>query len=161
MEAPNGTLKVYVLDNSLEKQKNIEYVAEALNLKPFAVMPQKRLKEELVTPKNINQFQYPCPSQWLHGFEMAEFVITDSFHGTVFSILNNKPFIALGNINRGMSRFTSVLKMFALEDRLLTSFSKESINKVLSSEINWDSVNATLKLEKEKSLNFLRQGLGL
>lgn len=160
-ETPNGNLKVYVLDKSSEKQTIIDYVAGSLNLRQFEVMPKKRLKDELVTQENINQFQYPCPSEWLHGFETGEFVITDSFHGTVFSILNNKPFISLGNVNRGMSRFTSVLQMFGLEDRLLTNTSKESINKILRNEINWDSVNATLKLEKEKSINFLRQGLGL
>ena len=46
----------------------------------------------------------PSVEQWLRGFYDTEFIVTDSFHACVFSILFNKPFIVVGNANRGMSR---------------------------------------------------------
>lgn len=54
--------------------------------------------------------------------------IVDSFHGMVFSIIFNKPFWAIGNVSRGMSRFTSLLKMFHLEDRLLDADNLDDVD---------------------------------
>ena len=67
----------------------------------------------------------------------AEFVITDSFHGCVFSILFNIPFIAIGNEGRGLSRFQSLLKMFGLENRLVTDVSSVNIDNFVGKEIEW------------------------
>ncbi|NWN91786.1 polysaccharide pyruvyl transferase family protein [Marinobacter adhaerens] len=154
-----GTLNVYVLDNNPEKKGFIRSVANELQLKAFEVMPESRLQEKQVTEANVGSFQYPCPSQWLRGFQDAEYVVTDSFHGTVFSILYNKPFIALGNEMRGMSRFSSLLKMFGLEERLLLNLEAGHSNRLLKQDIDWQRVNLILKAEKEKALNFLKESL--
>lgn len=44
----------------------------------------------------------------------ARYVITDSFHGTVFSILFEKPCVAIQNSSRGNDRFQSLLKMLCV-----------------------------------------------
>lgn len=154
-----GNLKVYVLDKTPEKEIFIQQTASRLKLTPFEVMPKLRLKQDIINNENAKHFQYPCPSQWLKGFQDAEFVITDSFHGTVFSILYNKPFIALGNKNRGMSRFTSLLKMFGLENRLVLELDEKNLTKILHQIIDWTSVNDTLLKEREKALFFLKNHL--
>lgn len=154
-----GNLKVYVLDKTPEKEIFIQQTASRLKLTPFEVMPALRLKQDLINNENIKYFQYPCPSQWLKGFQDAEFVITDSFHGTVFSILYNKPFIALGNKKRGMSRFTSLLKIFGLENRLVLELNEKNITKVFHQKIDWENVNAILQKEREKALTFLKNNL--
>ena len=56
--------------------------------------------------------------------ENADYVVTDSFHGCVFSIIFGKEFVAYANRDRGMARFISLLRTFGLEDRLVTSFVK-------------------------------------
>jgi hypothetical protein len=84
-------------------------------------------------------------------------VITDSFHGTVFSILFNKPFIAIANKSRGLTRFESLLKLFQFEDRLV--FSSEAFNYDSFEEIDREKVNAILKREREKSKLFLEKYL--
>ncbi|QQX75955.1 MULTISPECIES: polysaccharide pyruvyl transferase family protein [Aequorivita] len=150
-----GNLKVYVLDKSVEKTKLIEYVTEKLNLKSFEVMPDKRMRNARVTSNNVNEFIYPSPLVWLKGFQDAEFVITDSFHGTVFSILHNLPFIAIGNERRGLSRFESLLQMFGLEDRLLIEYNIENANEILKRKIKWSEVNNKLEKERKKAKNFL------
>lgn len=55
---------------------------------------------------------------WLKLFSAADFVITDSFHGTVFSIIYEKPFLSLENPRRGAERFVSLLAPIGLVDRL-------------------------------------------
>jgi len=155
IERSNGHLKVYVLDESNEKKNVIDYVSKKLDLQTFEVLPKKRLRSEKITNQNITEFIYPSPAEWLRGFQDAEFVITDSFHGTVFSILYKLPFIAIGNTSRGLSRFESLLQMFGLEERLLLDYNIEKANEILNSQINWNEVNRKLELERVKSIKFI------
>lgn len=85
----------------------------------------------------------------------AEFVITDSFHACAFSIIFNKPFAVIGNKERGMSRFESLLHLFGLDKRLVTS-----INNIDSlSPINWNFVNNRRNFLVDKSLELLKNAL--
>ena len=101
------------------------------------------LSERIQTPVEV----------WLRGFMDAKFVVTDSFHACVFSILFNKPFIAYGNVGRGMDRFYSLLDIFGLRDRLITSHTTYLPTK----EIEWEKVNEKLSLYRRKSMDILRQ----
>jgi hypothetical protein len=61
--------------------------------------------------------------QWIAMFRDAAAVITDSFHGMVFSSRFGTPFAAVPNYARGLERFTSFSGSYGLEDRLVTSVS--------------------------------------
>lgn len=87
----------------------------------------------------------------------AEFVVCDSFHGAVFSIIFNKKFVVLGNEKRGMARFYSLLKMYGLEERLITDWSNFDI---VTKSIDWDSVNRIREERKNFSMEFLLNSLG-
>ena len=56
--------------------------------------------------------------EWIAMFRDAKMVITDSFHGTIFSIIFNKEFYSISNQSRGGSRFESLLSLFNLSNRL-------------------------------------------
>ncbi|GIB57969.1 polysaccharide pyruvyl transferase family protein [Vibrio cholerae] len=143
--ASNGNMMVYVLDQSLDKKEIIQAVANERSLTPYTVMPDEH---------GI----YPPVTQWLRGFMDAEFVVTDSFHGVAFSIIFNKPFIAIGNHDRGLARFTSVLKMFGLQDRLIFSIN-ELTTQLINQPIDFSKVNL-LKTEKQKfAMDFLNNAL--
>lgn len=154
-----GSLKVYVLDKSEKKTDFINRLTEYSGLKKFEVMPQKRFKDGGITKQNIQEFQYPSPALWLKGFDSADFVITDSFHGTLFSILFNVPFITIGNNKRGIARFISILEMFSLSDRLITDVDCVDLKKIFSSEIDWKPINMKIEAERAKSLKFLTDSL--
>ena len=149
-------LFVYILDNSYEKQKIVETVSSTLSLNAVSIMPHKRFEE--VGSKYIDECVFPPVSDWLKGFECAKYIITDSFHGTVFSIIFNKPFIVVANKGRGLSRFTSLLKKFGLENRLIYSI-KELSEEIIYSPIDFDRVNNIRNKEIEKSLRFLNDVL--
>ena len=97
-------------------------------------------------------------SSWLRCFMDAKFVITDSFHGCVFSIIFNKPFIAIGNIERGLSRFESLLRLFDLEECLILN-TLESNFKLLEKKFNFDSINSILTYERQKAQKFFNEEL--
>ncbi|QJT30066.1 polysaccharide pyruvyl transferase family protein [Aeromonas media] len=141
--ASNGNMMVYVLDKAPEKQEIIQQVAKERNLTPFTVMPE------------LNGV-YPPVTQWLRGFMDAEYVVTDSFHGVAFSIIFNKPFIAIGNRDRGLARFTSILKLFGLESRLV--FSCEDVStELVNRQIDFTKVNQLKVLQQQHAQAFLNQ----
>ena len=84
-------------------------------------------------------------------------MITDSFHACVFSIIFNKPFIVYGNKERGLARFNSLLSIFKLEERIVST-EKEAL-KALSTPVDWNKVNLIHEQWKEKSISFLKDNL--
>ncbi len=128
-----GTLMCYILDKNSDKIAIVDKIAKERNLVPFYTNSQI----DNVNLPNCERIQPPL-EQWLRGFMDAEFVITDSFHACVFSIIFGKPFVVIGNKERGMARFSSLLKMFSLEDHLISSiddYEADSTYEVPSSSI--------------------------
>ena len=147
-----GNLMVYILDFSADKTEIVNFVAKNKNYQPFFAMPNSTLTTK--TKNNIEECVFQSVPQWIRGFMDAEFVITDSFHGCIFSIIFNKPFIAIGNDKRGMTRFTSLLKTFNLEDRLIFSLEELTLEK-LTCTIDWNKINMIKSEKKEESIQFL------
>ena len=56
---------------------------------------------------------------WLARFYNADYVVTDSFHGICFSLIFRKNFVALQNNKRGPDRFTDIMQLFGIEERLV------------------------------------------
>lgn len=131
----------YVLDLDEEKRVAVEEFAKelGLTLKLFSADKNANLTVE----------------EWLSIFRDAAYVITDSFHGTVFSIINHKPFISIANEDRGASRFHSLLGKFDLESRLIPDFAEL---KPLQ-EIDWASVDAKIEEWQKISKEFLEKAL--
>ncbi len=107
--------------------------------------PDKRNVEDRVAPSIEN---------WLSGIANSEFTIVDSFHATVFCILFHKNFVTIANEARGLSRFTSLLKMFGLERRLVLN-SDDVPTDTWKSEINWEDVDKKLTVLRDLSMFFL------
>jgi hypothetical protein len=139
----------YVLDINPDKRKIINHISAELGVETFYLN-----KLSVIDQKDNNENIFPPVTEWLRGFMDAEFIITDSFHGTAFSIIFNKPFLSIGNEGRGMTRFTSVLKLFDLEDRLINS-SVGMNEKLIKQSIDWNHVNTILFREKEESIRYL------
>jgi exopolysaccharide biosynthesis predicted pyruvyltransferase EpsI len=80
--------------------------------------------------------------------------VTDSFHGTVFSILFNRPFTVIQNQNRGNDRLFSLLEDFELLDRLIIS-ENQLTKELVFKNINWNKVNERLEKRRKYSLEAL------
>ena len=159
---PTGTsphkdkILTYVLDPAEDKQAIAGEVAAVLKTDLFSVKPQKTPTE--VTASQLQQCQYPGVDEWLQGFRDASFVVTDSFHGCIFSIIFNRPFVAIGNAKRGLSRFHSLLKIFELEDRLVSA--REQVTpELITLAIDWNSVNRIRQMKAQEAQAFLVRNL--
>lgn len=156
-----GNLFYYILDPSEEKKQFITNAAKQQGLVPFTMMPKHprgyRSKSDI--KNHIEDCVYPSVTSWLRAFMDAEMTIVDSFHGMVFSIIFNKPFWVIGNQMRGMSRFTSLLKEFGLENRLVEVDCQNVIN--LQMPINWEMVNQSKEILVNQSIKLIYNSLNV
>lgn len=134
-------LFAYILDKDQSIICNLENIAK-----------QNNLKLKLVSAHNDCTLSM---EEWLAMFRDAKMVITDSFHGTVFSIIYNKEFYTIANQSRGGSRFSSLLSQLSLTDRIFDSISNLSIKD----DIDWSIINNKLSSLKDKSIDFLKTNL--
>ncbi|MNQ54279.1 Polysaccharide pyruvyl transferase [compost metagenome] len=151
-------LCTYVLDNNPEKNEIIVEVSRILDLKI------NRFGEKPIINRNNfkNFFNKKCDSieDWLNAINIAEFVVTDSFHGVAFSIIFNKQFIAIGNKSRGLSRFLSILKIFNLEKRLIfIDTDHKNLKDIINDRIDYSIINSIIENEKHNSDLYLKKNL--
>ena len=146
-----GNLLCYVLDETEELIDFKKRLSMTMHLDPFDV----NNPYENDSSKSLKVRTKSSVESWIRGFLDAEFVITDSFHACVFSIIFRKQFLVFGNSKRGMTRFMSLLNLFGLEDRLVNGncdFSKLG-------SIDYDSVYLKYNVLKKQSMSFLENHL--
>lgn len=153
--ASPGNMMCYVLDRNAEKDTLINDIAVRKHLQPFHT--NSRTEDQKATLEERIQ---PPVEQWLQGFRDAEFIVTDSFHACIFSMLYRKPFIAIGNKSRGMTRFRSLLQMFGLEERLVTSYDEyKQREEVLLALIDYERVYSILEEKRGEAFRFLQESV--
>lgn len=146
--------KNYILLYSLNNKKEIYSIAKKLsNLTGCRILQINTggLKDLASTFKNI----IPNPLEFVNLINGANYIITDSFHGTAFSVnLNKNFFVYLGKGLKSHSRIIDLLTKCGLTDRIIIE------NKELDlSDINYNEANKILESEREKSMNFIINSL--
>lgn len=90
------------------------------------------------------------PFLFLSYIKNASFIITDTFHGTVFSIIYNKAFVSYGGCNRKISE---ILNQFGLGDRNVED--DTVLESVLETTINYKKVNNLIESYKDDSFEYI------
>lgn len=148
----DGGLFSYMLDPTPAKQKFVESQSRALGLPIHHIYPS------YIFDKHPSEYSaLPSIEEWLANFSKASFIVTDSFHGCVFSILFNKPFYVTTNIARGSTRISNLLALLNLESCLLNEDKLEGIE--VTPYIQWDEVNIAIERLRKDSLRFLKVAL--
>ena len=96
----------------------------------------------------------PAIEDWLWYFYNAEFIITDSFHATAFSIMFNKQFVSSGFAYLN-GRITNLLEITNLQNRLLTSYDCHNLLELFNNKIDYKDVNDRIEICRNFSLNWL------
>lgn len=142
---------VYMMEDNPQLIEMTNFISKLLGL-PVVQRRQKRYFEN-----EIKSCYTYVPGEFLSCMENAEMVITNSFHGTVFSILYGKPFVSMLHSDTG-SRTVDLLKKLHLESHLIYEFQREECLKKFSFN-NYHEVKQILVREREKSLDFLKRAL--
>lgn len=146
-----------IKNSKIQKAKNYiaVYVFEYNNkIEDFV---KKLAKEHNLDIVRINKGE--SIEDWLYYIKNAEFIVTDSYHGTCFSIIFEKTFISLTN-SHGNSRFYSLLSILNLQNRLIeTTGAFYNSAEIVNTSIDYDKVNKILAFEIKKSKNWLYNAL--
>lgn len=136
-------LFAYILDLTDSKKATIDKFAQKLDVNSEMMLPNSGKK-------------LPSVESWLRGFRDAEFIVTDSFHGVAFSLINHKNFVVFGNVTRGLARMTDLLEPLGLGDRIVTKeeLSGRGISRLIK-PIDWDRVDKLLDQRRQESANWL------
>ena len=151
-EAPNKTKKKYILTYFLggitkKIQLQISDIAECYNLKII----------NLVDMKDKKTYE-TGPSEFIDFINSASVFFTDSFHGVVFSILTQTPFVVYERISKSSSmysRIETLLDMFDLRDREAINIK----NKEQVFNMDFSHTYSILELERKKGLDYLKETL--
>jgi len=107
--------------------------------------------------KGIKSFYYEGPCEFIGYIENAQFVLTTSYHGAIFSIIFNKPFYVIPH-NKTGSRMINLLSSLGLEDRIVNN-ADDVINIIY--DVDYKKTLELLQKEKEESMKFLINALDI
>ena len=128
---PEGDVFCYVLDENQEMELYISNFCREKGLVPFFCALQNKINSSI--------------EQWLRNIRDAKYVITDSYHGVIFSLIFNKPFTVYENMNRGSARIKELKRLFNIQEENF------QLDNLYISEI--------IDKEKTKAINFLVNSL--
>jgi hypothetical protein len=134
----------YFLDSTSWKREFSMYLSRYYNANLYHLYPTKRRSYSF----------YKSVEQWLSGIYYADFVVVDSFHGMVFSIIFKKQFVVIANESRGLTRFTSILSSLGLSDRLYFENLGEYPTLPIR-QIDYEKVDDFLSVLRQKSQDLL------
>ena len=149
--------KKYILVYQLN-MKNKEFDDYVKKLSKAKRMPVIR-----VSINNYQRFKYgkliatPSVIDFLDYFINAEYVVTDSFHGTAFSINLNKQFICIFP-KKFSTRLDSILQLTQLQDRKLVD--NDDVFKI-DNKIDYKNVNKVLDEKRKETLDYIDDAIGL
>lgn len=147
--------KKYCIIYSYDEKMNDKETVEAI--KTFAKKRGLKIYSVGFYHKWCDKNIQVTPLQLFSWFENAEYVFTDTFHGSVLSIVSNANFFA--KISGNKNKLAFLLQQYGLEDRKVGSFSEaESLSK---QSIDFDKLNKRIKEIRTESLQILKRELGL
>jgi hypothetical protein len=158
--APTGREDPYIFCYGLRSPDNIRQTADLVS---------KQLHCPILSPHNphrrwleIGATVHPDPGEWVSLIKNARFVVTNSFHGTVFALLFKKPFIVAGLTGEKASanaRAMNLLRAVRLESRFAPSFSAQNTQALMAKEIDWVAVDQRLAEMRQAGNTFLSMQL--
>lgn len=149
----------YFLGENIEHRKLAEELAESENLKIVTI---PFLDNFVEYDKDFGDYQmYDIDTNdFVNLIRGAEYILTDSFHGSIFSILNHKKFITLNRFTEGTknsrnSRIDNLCNMLDLNERRFKKDIVESIKK----DIDYSNVDKVLENIRKNSIDYLENAL--
>ena len=144
---PMKYMVVYSYQGRIKDRKEIAEIvsfAKAQNLKLISVFCRYDWCDEAVIPET--------PFDVLGWFKGAEYVVTDTFHGTIFSIITQRKFATLVR-DTNSQKLSSLLESFELKDHIM--WDVKNIKTIISQPIDYNKVESLLSLQRAKTKDYL------
>lgn len=144
----------YILIYQARKDDNIFRIANQIAQKKSWNIITVDFYDNSLQKKYIKGHRNISPDQFVAYVKNAQCVITTSFHGTVFSIINNTPFYTLKLNDGADARNEEILKLLKLENRFI-----DKNKEIEFSEIDFTTCNQNLETLRRQSYNYLNSAL--
>ena len=143
---------VYLLERNPKLFALAQKVSEQLGLKLRVFSDGKKL------PWKMGEYDKTAdPAEFISAIRNAEFVITNSFHGTVFSLLFHKKFLTVPDTKRGI-RMVELLKNCNLEDRLC--YECDGLcDEILKKEIDYTAIDGMMAMQRNTAQSYIQRVL--
>ncbi len=129
---------------------------ESEQIKAFAKAHKKQIVS-IGTYQSCADVYIPAhPLEVLPYFKKADYVITNTFHGTIFSIKTHTPFVSFIK-KYNPQKLTDLVHRLGLEDRLLTSYN--DLEEYFSKPIDFEKTDKIIEIEKERTIEYLKEAL--
>ena len=116
-----------------------------------------------ILDKSKNYYYNVGPAEFIYLIQHAAGIYTDSFHGSVFSIIMKKPFVVINRSTKNIcdmsSRIDTLLKTFSLESRRGRIENKFCFEQFFY--IDFSDVDKKIEIEKVRSINYLKNSLDI
>ena len=144
---------VYILFKDPEVEKIVNYLSEKTGLKVIHFRRKSKKMKELMS------YYEKGPADFLNVFKNAEYIVTNSFHGLIFSIMFERKFFALMPKERA-GRLKDLMKLTGLEKRSVAGL--EDVKKLdIDEEIDFKQAKANIEEKKKESIEYLKDNLGI
>ena len=154
-------LKLHRNDNEGYMLSYILNETEQANLISKAISEEKKLDNHCLYPERHYVKTLPSIEEWLQALFNSDFVFTDSFHVSVFSIIFRKPFLFLKNEIAGNTRIESLFSVLGLQNHIISEssdiVSAVELSKLIESIDG--SVETNLNELRNYSMNYLKKSL--
>ena len=155
-ETQKPYLLTYDLDITPEKTEAIKYVANKLGLEIVYIQPCFP-RDRHYTDLKVYKDTY-TPEEFLYLYKNASFVISDSYHGTLFAVKFNKPFISIMNVARGALRY-KFFERLNLKHRIVGSPEEIYNNDELLKSVDFMQANKVIEQESVFAIDWLKNAL--
>ena len=155
---PDKYILCYFLGSNIEHRKFAEKLKEKTGYKIVSLNHADEYVKYSDTFADITPYDIG-PREWINLIKNAEYVCTDSFHGTVFSLLFNKTFFDFRRYSESNkmstnSRIDSLLDLAGVDkNRILTG--NEDVDTVIKYKINYNKVNKNIDKIRQESKKWL------
>lgn len=149
----------YLLIYQNTKNPIVYCIAEYIAKKKGIRIVEIAYRRQIGGPKR-KQILNAGPKEFLQWYRNASYVVTNTFHGTVFSIIFEKEYISIPLAGRE-DRVLNLSEKLSLNNRLMEKFDKASIDVVLDDSINYDSVKKKIENERKKATAYIDRAIKL
>lgn len=149
-------IATYILDYDDNFKRKIDMLSNDLGLNHKDIIVRSPKGNVRVM---MNRFRVmDSVEDWITNIANSKYVITNSFHGMVFSIIFRKQFLVVMNTERGAERFNSLLQIFGLEDRLINSTEK-NYSRHFNKQIDYNSIEPLIEKWRNHSKDYINRSL--
>lgn len=151
-------LLTYILDYSTDKETATVHIAEKLGLRIINIASANWREWKFNETSRLKCERIYTPEEFLALFRSASFVVTDSFHGTCFSVIFRRKFVSLISYKRGLMRY-KVFDKLRLTGRFYESARELKNTDKWLIDVDYSVANVIIKRESKKARNWLNSAL--